>query len=87
MPFSGSISSNPSLDVCLFSWGNEGGGFLDAKGDEIFIANGALTDGGVTTIGNTATGEVAEVTDLLLAGTPLDVIATIVILRRRMEDY
>jgi hypothetical protein len=69
---SGSIISNPSSNTVLFANGNESASFLDAKGDEIFLANAGLTDGGVTTVGNTATGEVAEVTDLLLAGLPLD---------------
>ena len=74
LSFPGTIASLPGNDVVLFANGFESGGFLNAKGDELFIANEALTDGGVTTIGNTATGEVAEVTDLLLAGTPLDAI-------------
>ena len=69
---SGSMLANPSLNTVIHSFGNEAGGFLNAKSDEIFIANDALTDGGVTILGNTATGEVAEVTDLLLAGIPLD---------------
>jgi hypothetical protein len=73
--YSGSILSNPTEDTCIGSWGTESGGFLDAKMDEMFIANTNLTDGGVTIIGNAATGEVEEVTDLLLAGTPLDEVA------------
>ncbi len=84
--YSGSIASNPSSDVIMHALGGEAAGFLDAKTDELFIANDFLTDGGVTTVGNTATGEVAKVTDLLLAGIALDA-AGIAILRRRMEDY
>ena len=82
--FSGSITSVPSNDVVLFANGFESGGFLNAKGDESFIGNDYLTDGGVTILGNTATGEVAEVTDRLLAGIPLDAVIGAAGRRRRM---
>jgi hypothetical protein len=67
----GPIASNPTFNTVLAAVGDESTWCINAKMDELFIANDALTDGGVTTVGNAATGEVEEVTNKLLAGTPL----------------
>lgn len=80
--YPGPFRTTAANDVGIFSYGNDAGGFLNAKGDEIFIADDALTDGGVTVVGSTATGEVAEITDLLLAGLPLDFIPSGIVTSR-----
>lgn len=80
---SGSITSVPAENVIIHAISPAGGsGHLDAKTDELFIANDALADGGVTTIGNPATGEVAEVTDRLLSGIALDAEIEVGLIRR-----